>query len=87
MKLKNYMEDVVFHLLLDILKDMDDVCKCEKCVHDIAALSLNRLKPQYVVTEKGEAYSKVLEMYTQFQVDVTTVILESIEQVSRNPRH
>lgn len=87
MKLKNYMEDVVFHLMIDIVKDMEDVCKCEKCMCDIAALSLNRLKPQYVVTEKGQAYSKVLEMYTQFQVDVTTAIMESIQHVSQNPRH
>lgn len=87
MKLKNYMEDVVFHLLIDIVKDMDDICKCERCIYDIAALTLNKLRPRYVVSEKGEIYSKVLEMYTQFEVDVTTAILESIKQVSQNPRH
>lgn len=87
MKLKNYMEDVVFHILPGILKNMDGMCKCEKCVLDITALALNKLKPHYVVTEKGEVFSKVRELYTQFEVDVTTAILEAIEQVSKNPRH
>lgn len=87
MKLKNYMEDVVFHVMPKILEDMDGICKCQKCVYDIAALALNRLKPHYVVTHKGEVYSKVLEMYTQFEVDVTTAILEAVKQVSENPRH
>jgi len=87
MKIKNYMEDVVVHLLYNIVKERDDVCKCEKCLSDIAAIALNRLTPHYVVTEKGEIYSKVLSMSIQFEADVTTAVLEAIEKVSNNPRH
>jgi len=87
MKLKNYMEDVVYYYLPSVLKDVDGICKCEDCMDDIAALTLNKLKPHYVKSEKGEVYSKVEEMYTQFRVDVVTAIMESIRQVSENPRH
>lgn len=87
MKIKNYMEDVVIHLLYNLVKDRENVCKCEKCLSDIAAIALNRLPPHYVVSEKGEVYSKVLNMSIQFEADVTTAILEAIEKVSKNPRH
>lgn len=87
MKIKNYMEDVVIHLLYNHVKDRENVCKCEKCLSDIAAIALNRLPPHYVVSEKGEVYSKVLNMSIQFEADVTTAILEAIERVSKNPRH
>ncbi|RKL64239.1 competence protein ComFB [Thermoanaerobacteraceae bacterium SP2] len=87
MKLKNYMEDVVFYFLPTVLKDIDGICKCEDCVNDIAALTLNKLKPHYVSSEKGEIYSRLEEMYTQFRVDVIAAIMESIQQVSKNPRH
>jgi competence protein ComFB len=87
MKIKNYMEDVVIHLLYNIVKAREDICKCEKCLSDIAAIALNRLAPHYVVSEKGEVYSKILNMSIQFEADVTKAIVEAIEIVSRNPRH
>ncbi|NLZ90682.1 MAG: late competence development ComFB family protein [Clostridiales bacterium] len=87
MKIRNYMEDVVVHLLYNLVKERADICKCEKCLSDIAAIALNRLPPHYVVSEKGEVYSKVLNMSIQFEADVTTAILEAIERVSKNPRH
>lgn len=87
MKIKNYMEDVVIHLLYNIVKDREDICRCEKCLSDIAAIALNKLTPHYVVSEKGEVYSKVLNMSIQFEADVTTAILEAMERVSRNPKH
>lgn len=87
MKLKNYMEDVVYYYLPVVLKDVDGVCKCEECVNDIAALTLNKLKPHYVNSEKGELYTRLEEMYTQFRVDVITAIMESVQQVAKNPRH
>lgn len=56
MKIKNYMEDVVFHA-------------------------------HYVVSEKGEAYSKVLNLSVQFGADVTKAFVDATEIVSKNPRH
>ena len=87
MKLKNYMEDVVLYFLPIVLKDMDGVCKCEDCMNDIAALALNKLKPHYISSEKGEIYSRLEEMYSQFRVDVIAAIMESAQQVSKSPRH
>lgn len=85
--LKNMMEDEVFMAIDKILGPMDDVRKCDKCKNDIAAIALNNVKPNYVVTEKGYLYSKVNNMGYQFSTDVTTALIKAIEIVKNNPRH
>lgn len=81
------MEYVVYDYLPEILKNVKGICKCEDCMDDIAALALNKLKPHYVKTQKGEVYSKLDEMQLQFKIDVVTAIMESIQQVAKNPSH
>lgn len=86
MILKNYMEEVVLNLIDDVIKDVD-VCKCEKCKMDIMAISLNNLPTKYVVTEKGELYSKVNLLRLQIEVDVITEITKAAMMVKQRPKH
>jgi competence protein ComFB len=86
LQIKNYMEEVVLHSIDDILKDIN-MCKCDVCRMDIIAKSLNDLPPQYVVTKKGEVYSKINNLRTQFEVDVISAITKAAILVKRYPRH
>lgn len=86
MIIKNYMEEIVFTTIDDVLKDII-MCKCDRCRMDIAAKALNDLPPQYVVTEKGEVYSKIKNLKVQFEVDVISAITKAAVIVKRNPRH
>ncbi|HOQ37703.1 MAG TPA: late competence development ComFB family protein [Acetivibrio sp.] len=83
---KNYMEEVVYSILKEIINDID-VCDCEKCMMDVAAIALNNLPPKYIVTEKGELYSKVNALRQQFEVDVISSLTKAAEVVKKNPRH
>lgn len=85
--LVNLMEKEVYYVVDKVLNDMDDVCKCEKCKMDIAAIALNNLKPDYVVSEKGEVYKKVNNMNYQFSSDVVAAVTRAIDIVSKNPKH
>lgn len=85
-KLKNFMEDVVINKTDEIMNTMN-ICKCEKCRLDIIAISLNNLPSKYVVTDKGELYSKVQELEQQFDVDIETQIVKAAVHVSKNPKH
>lgn len=87
MRVHNYMENVVDNLMEDILSDYEDICKCNRCISDIKAITLNNLKPHYVATEKGELYSKVNEMSNQFKVDVYKALIDAVEIVKKNPHH
>lgn len=86
LQIKNYMEEIVFSQINKILSDIN-CCTCEKCVMDIAALALNDLKPKYIVTERGELYSKIDMLKQQFEVDVIAAITKAAVIVKRNPRH
>ena len=86
MVIKNYMEELVFSMLNSVIGDID-VCSCSKCRMDIAALALNELPPKYIVTEKGELYSKVNILRQQFEVDILTAITKAAKRVKEHPRH
>ena len=86
MILKNYMEEIVFSLIDDVMKDIE-MCKCEKCMMDTIAIALNNLPTKYVVTEKGEIYSKINMFKTQVEVDVITAITKAAMIVRRRPHH
>jgi competence protein ComFB len=85
-QVKNYMEEVVNMLMPEILRDIN-ACKCPKCTLDIMAMALNQLPPKYIVTEKGELYSKINTLRQQFEVDVISAITKAAVMVKRSPRH
>ncbi|NMA66121.1 MAG: late competence development ComFB family protein [Clostridiaceae bacterium] len=86
MQLKNYMEEVVKYAVEEILHDIN-VCQCERCKLDIIAKSLNDLPPKYVITPKGEVYSKINKLRNQFEVDVIAAVTKAAILVKRNPSH
>lgn len=85
-QIKNYMEEIVFNQIKEVLDDIN-ACSCDKCMLDIAAIALNDLPPKYIVTEKGELYSKINALKQQFEVDVVAAITKAAVLVKRRPRH
>ncbi|MZP28477.1 competence protein ComFB [Heliobacterium undosum] len=83
----NLMEGVVENFLDDLLAQHPEVCRCSQCRMDIMAAALNRLPPRYVVTTKGEVYSKINMLVNQFRVDVIGAIAHGMMLVAQNPRH
>ena len=84
--LRNHMEEVVFNQMKTVLKDLD-VCKCEKCSLDIAAIALNELPAKYAVTDKGVLFSKIDALQSQFEIGVTAAIVRAAQQVKKLPLH
>lgn len=86
LKLKNYMEDIVTKKVDSVLNLMN-ICKCEKCKLDIMAIALNELPAKYIVTDKGELYTKLRELEQQFEVDIETAIVKAAIFVNKSPQH
>ena len=86
-KLHNYSEELVIEQLEELLKEdkYSDICMCEKCILDMCTYSLNRLRPQYIVSHKGEVYTKIQDFNQQSKVDVMSTVAKAIEVVSANP--
>jgi competence protein ComFB len=53
MKLKNYQEDLVLYVADIVIKDRPDIESDEDILHDVAAYTLNRIPPRYIISERG----------------------------------
>lgn len=83
----NMMEHYVDERLSHLLEDYD-CCKCEACIEDMKAYSLNRLPARYVSTINGEIFTRITqELESQPTVDLDIAVVKAIENVSANPRH
>ena len=84
--LRNYMEELVYEVIDDIADDMK-ICRCERCRLDIAAKALNDLPPLYIITQKGQVYSRINNLKAQFEVDIIAAVSKAAILVKRNPKH
>ncbi|MCT4661266.1 MAG: late competence development ComFB family protein [Tissierellales bacterium] len=87
LKAHNMVEIEVRKELENQLKKRKQICHCEQCKEDMVAIALNNLKPRYVVSYKGETYTRIKELEIQFMVDVTREVIKAIELVNREPHH
>jgi len=84
--LRNFTEEEVNHFLDRFYKD-SEVCQCNICRMDVAAIMLNSLKQKYVVTEKGALFAQLDDFDPQNKVDFITIMNQAIKIVGRSPRH
>ncbi len=82
--LHNVVEDHVAEWLEKVLAQYD-CCKCEKCRMDMMAMSLNKLKPHYVVSR--DLYSKTRYLDQNAHNTILMAVVTSVEFVKDHPRH
>jgi competence protein ComFB len=82
------MEDAVRKSLEEILAETAylDFKPTEKEKMDVMALTLNRIPPRYVVSEKGYLFTRAEELRQQFKTDLLVELTRAIDQVRKNPR-
>lgn len=83
---KNVMENIVEDVYSRAAASLG-CCTCEKCRCDIIAYALNLLPPKYVVTDKGEVYSKTFILRNQHRTDIMAALAKAAAVVRENPRH
>jgi competence protein ComFB len=65
----------------------DDVCRCEECVLDMAAMALNSVKPLYRVTLLGTLHAAAARDEAGYAAALTACVRAAIDKVARNPAH
>lgn len=85
--LKNIMEDDVERQLNNLLPTMPNICSCDICKLDMATYALNRLKPNYVRSDKGELFHKVNTSSIQAKTDLMSVVITAINTIGARPSH
>lgn len=87
MAIYNIMENFVLEIIDSVLKTKPDICTCEKCRDDIAALALNKLKPRYVSSRMGDLFTRTELMDSKLRTAIVVNIAEAAEKVAVQPRH
>ena len=79
---KNANYDRVVLVMDKFLKERyRNICSCNRCLNDIAAIALNYLPPHYYAD-----FSSTKELGSPW-VMVETAVVEAIDRVSENPSH
>ncbi len=87
-EIKNLHEDLVIKLMEKILNEDETICKCQLCIEDIYALSLNSLKPLYVQSTFRERTYKDYDLTGVLDREkAKTVIRDAARKVAKNPHH
>ena len=84
--LRNHWEDKVIERSRAMIDKMD-MCTCDKCLYDVAALVLNKLPPQYVTTHKGNLMMKIPSTSAKTELELTVLISRSAMMVKEKPMH
>lgn len=92
MEIRNLMEDVV-KALVDELFGIEakerrlGYCVCDQCRLDVACYVLNRVKPEYVASSRGLAYSEKEGLdKVQRRADLISLVKEGWSKVTHAPR-
>ncbi len=67
--------------------DADNICVCEDCVLDMAALALNTVKPLYRVSLLGSLYAAHAADEESYMDSIKQAVDMAVKKVSSNPSH
>jgi competence protein ComFB len=85
-KLVNRSAEVVCRKIEQILDMRDDICRCEDCVLDLVAYTLNRVKPLYGTSLLGPLHpDRVKE--TELEERIERTIEAGLKKIARHPHH
>ncbi|MBQ6886328.1 MAG: late competence development ComFB family protein [Lachnospiraceae bacterium] len=85
-KLVNVMEDRVFRAVGDTLPQLG-YCDCERCKSDVAAYTLSRIKPYYIVASENEIISSTTYIDSSYDTEILQTIVQAADVVSAKPNH
>jgi len=87
-QLKNEAEQHVYQELeAQLAKAGEDVCRCNDCVMDMAAMALNNVKPLYHYSILGNLYAAQAKSNQAYADSVQQQVAQAIAKVSSNPSH
>jgi len=86
--LKNEAEVLVIHEMEHQLQSQgEDMCRCNECIVDIAAISLNSVKPLYRFSILGTLYASQAMSEQSYADSVKKAVANAIVKVKKNPAH
>ena len=93
MEIHNVTEDIVFnsvHTIFEVVRkggNTEKLCLCDQCKLDTICYTLNRIKPRYIVSNRG--MTRIEQDWVerqQTEADIATLVYKGLRQVNHNQR-
>jgi len=93
MEIHNTTEDIVFNsvqTIFEVVKkggNTEKFCLCDQCRLDTICYTLNRIKPRYIVSNRG--ITRIEQDWVgrqQTEADIATLVYQGLRQVNHNQR-
>jgi len=86
--LKNEAENLVIREIeLQLKNESKNMCRCNECIVDIAAIALNTVKPLYRFSLLGTLYASQAMTEKAYADSVKHAVAQAIKKVKKNPAH
>jgi len=86
--LKNEAENLVLEELGRQLDEYtENVCRCNECIVDMAAMALNNIRPLYRVSLLGTLYAATAKEHKEYTDQISEAVATAIKKVHNNPGH
>ena len=86
--LKNEAEQLVLVELEKQLKEYGpELCRCNECIVDMAAMALNTIKPLYRFSLLGTLYAAQAMSEQSYAESVQQAVAQAITKIRFNPAH
>jgi competence protein ComFB len=86
--LKNEAEKLVLdELEIQLARADEEICRCNDCVVDMAAMALNNIKPLYRFSILGTLYAAQAKNEPVYADTIQQAVAQAISKVSSNPSH
>ena len=86
--LKNEAELLVLRELEKQLETYEpEICRCNECIVDMAAIALNAVKPLYRFSLLGTQYAAQAMNEKSYAESVEQAVTQAINRVKANPAH
>ena len=86
--LKNESEKLVLdELELQLAQASEEICRCNECIVDMAAMALNNVRPLYRFSILGTLYAAQAKNEPVYADTIQQAVAQAISKVSSNPSH
>jgi competence protein ComFB len=93
MEIHNISEDIVYNSVQNIFNaikkegNKGELCLCDQCRLDTICFTLNRIKPRYILSNRGIAHiEQDWNGKLQTEADIATLVYQGLRQVNHNQR-
>ncbi len=84
--MKNRAEEMVFEAIEKQIEKGRDMCTCEECVLDLAAWTLNHVKPGYYTSLLAPLMPRP-EAVRKLQVEIELALDSGLKKLKNHPHH